>query len=86
MLHDMCKRVLYVYANSNAMVTTRDYTPYWVGALGAVDALLIGGIVAGALYNKRSKQRELEAAEAGGAAEAVATAEAGATESDDTKE
>lgn len=62
MLHDACKRLLYVHANSNAMTSSRDYTPYWVGVLGAVDALLIGGIAAGAVYNHRSKKAELEAA------------------------
>ena len=50
MLHDMCKRVIYVYANSSAMTVKRDYTPYWVAPLAAVDALLIGGIVASGVY------------------------------------
>lgn len=55
MLHDMCKRMLYVYANSSAMSVMRDYTPYWLAPLGVVDALLVGGIVAGGVYLHKTK-------------------------------
>ena len=41
MLHDMCKRILYRHCNSNAMSVTRDYTPYWIGVLVAVNVLVL---------------------------------------------
>ena len=66
MMHDLCKRVIYVYANSSAMTIKRDYTPYWVAPLGVVDALLVGGIVASGVYlakHKGDKAAEAEPAE-----------------------
>ncbi len=69
MLHDMCKRVVYCYANSNAVTVSRDYTPYWVGVLGAIDALLIGGIAASVIHNNKAV-----AAEKAAGAEATADA------------
>lgn len=50
MMHDLRKRILYVYANSSAMTVSRDYAPYWLAPLGVVDALLVGGIVASGVY------------------------------------
>lgn len=48
MLHDMCKRVLYVYCNSSAMEISRDYTPYWMIPLGILNAILVlGGALIG---------------------------------------
>ena len=61
MMHDMCKRMLYVYCNSNAMTTTRDYTPYWKWILGGVDVLLVGGV--GLAWWK--EHRRMKAAEEG---------------------
>lgn len=43
MLHDACKRLLYVHCNSSAMEISRDYTPYWIGILVVVNILLIAG-------------------------------------------
>lgn len=60
MMHDMCKRMLYVYCNSNAMTTKRDYTPYWKGALGGVDALLVGGVALA--WWKEGRRRKTERA------------------------
>ena len=64
MLHDMCKRVLYVYANSSAVTVSRDYTPYWVAPLAAVDALLVAGIGACAYRAHRIKKNQAATAEA----------------------
>lgn len=67
MLHDMCKRLVYCYANSNAVTVSRDYTPYWVGVLGAVDALLVGGAAAALIHNNKAVKAEAAAeAEAAG--------------------
>lgn len=70
MMHDLCKRIVYAYANSSAVQVSRDYTPYWVGALAAVDALLVGGVAAAAVHNHKSRKAEKQAdAEAGEPAE-----------------
>ena len=69
MLHDMAKRILYVYANSNAVTIERDYTPYWAYLLGGVDVLLAGAAVAAGVYCHRSKKAELAAAAEAEAAE-----------------
>lgn len=45
MLHDMCKRVLYVYCNSSAMSISRDYTPYWMIPVGILEAIIVAGMV-----------------------------------------
>lgn len=47
MLHDMCKRMLYCYCNSNAMTVSRDYTPYWKYLLGGVEVAVIAGLGVG---------------------------------------
>lgn len=41
MLHDAAKAVIYRHVNSNAMNITRDYTPYWVGVVVAIDIVLL---------------------------------------------
>lgn len=61
MLHDMCKRMIYCYCNSNAMTVSRDYTPYWKYILGAVDVVLIGG--AACIWRRELKRRKAERAE-----------------------
>ncbi len=63
MMHDLCKRIIYVYANSSAMTVSRDYTPYWVAPLGVVDALLVGGIVASGVYLAKHKGEKAAGAE-----------------------
>jgi beta-glucosidase len=65
MMHDMCKRILYVYCNSNAMTTTRDYTPYWKYLLGGVDVLLVGGVALARWKDSRLRKAEEEEAETG---------------------
>lgn len=63
MLHDACKRLLYVHCNSSAMDISRDYTPYWIGILVVVNLLLIGGSTLSAIFMiykpmKRKKEEE----------------------------
>jgi beta-glucosidase len=65
MMHDMCKRILYVYCNSNAMTTTRDYTPYWKYLLGGIDVLLVGGVALAWWKDSRLRKAEKEEAETG---------------------
>ena len=43
MLHDAAKRVIYRHCNSNAMSTTRDYTPYWIAPVVGINVLLFAG-------------------------------------------
>lgn len=74
MLHDACKRMLYIYCNSNAMTTTRDYTPYWKGILGAVDVLLVGGVALAWWKESRRRKAAKEAAADGSADKAEAVA------------
>uniref|UniRef100_UPI00402817BA hypothetical protein n=1 Tax=Agathobacter rectalis TaxID=39491 RepID=UPI00402817BA len=65
MMHDACKRVLYVYCNSSAMEISRDYTPYWIGIVVAVNALLVLGVVLSGIfliYKPSKKKKILEAA------------------------
>ena len=59
MLHDMCKRMLYVYCNSSAMEISRDYTPYWIIPVAALNVLIlvICGILTHLLYFKPKKQK-----------------------------
>ena len=60
MMHDMCKRILYIYCNSNIMTTKRDYTPYWKGVLYGVDALLAGGVALAWWKDSRLRKAEKE--------------------------
>ena len=65
MMHDACKRILYVYCNSSAMEISRDYTPYWIGIVVAVNALLVLGVVLSGIfliYKPSKKKKILEAA------------------------
>lgn len=62
MLHDVCKRMLYVYCNSSAMEISRDYTPYWIIPLVALNIVLV--ILAALvgifmIYKPMKKQKEL---------------------------
>ena len=62
MLHDACKRMLYVYCNSSAMEISRDYTPYWIIPLAALNVVLV--ILAALvgifmIYKPMKKQKEL---------------------------
>ena len=61
MLHDMCKRVLYNYCNSNIMKVRRDYTPYWKWVRAGVFGVLGVGVAAGwinhAVKSKKEKQQ-----------------------------
>lgn len=42
MLHDTCKRMIYAYCNSSAMKVSRDYTPYWIIPVVALNVVLVG--------------------------------------------
>ena len=46
MMHDMAKRMIYVYCNSNAMEITRDYTPYWKWLRAGITGVIGAGTVA----------------------------------------
>ena len=50
LLRQATKRHLMVLANSSLMTTTRNWTPYWLIALGVVDVILVVAIVLIALH------------------------------------
>lgn len=50
LLRQATKRHLMVLANSSLMTTNRNWTPYWLIALGAVDVILVVAIVLIALH------------------------------------
>lgn len=50
MMHDACRRILYIYCNSSAMDISRDYTPYWIGIVAAVNLLLAAGIICSSIF------------------------------------
>ena len=60
MMHDMCKRIVYHYCNSNMMSTKRDYTPYWKYVLYGIDGVLGAGLLAGWINHFRKKNKEEE--------------------------
>ncbi len=64
MMHDACKRLLYVYCNSSAMDISRDYTPYWIGLVVLLNLLLvIGSVLSGVflIYKPGKKQKMKQA-------------------------
>ncbi len=42
MMHDLCKKMVYRHANSNAMSISRDYSPNWIYLVVALNLLLLG--------------------------------------------
>jgi beta-glucosidase len=50
MLHDACRRMIYRHCNSNAMTTTRDYTPRWIWVVAAVNAVLVAGCACSLIF------------------------------------
>jgi beta-glucosidase len=58
MLHDECKRMLYVYCNSSAMEVSRDYTPYWIIPVVILNLIVFGvcAFFLFRLYGKKKKQ------------------------------
>ena len=60
MMHDLCKRIVYHYCNSNIMQVKRDYTPYWKYVLYGIDGLLALGVAGGWIHHFRKKGKENE--------------------------
>jgi len=56
MMHDMAKKVIYRHANSNAMNISRDYTPYWIIPVVAVNVLLIAAAAVIYIFMVRGKK------------------------------
>lgn len=68
MMHDSCKRLLYIYCNSSAMEISRDYTPYWIGFLALLNVILvIGSALSGVflIYKPAKKAKASKNAEQG---------------------
>lgn len=58
MLHDECKRILYIYCNSSAMEISRNYTPYWIIPVVVLNILVFGlcGFLFFSLYRKKKEK------------------------------
>ena len=63
MMHDMCKRIVYAYCNSNIMSTKRDYTPYWKYVLYGIDGVLALGVAGGWIHHLNKNKKEAALAE-----------------------
>lgn len=50
MLHDMAKKVVYRHCNSNALSVSRDYTPYWIWIIAALNVVFIALAVVTAYF------------------------------------